>query len=364
MVEASSAAQMISKMVVLAFVTFQLGLLAGLIWFALSTDRRKRWKNRAELKAVASLRQTLLWFVVFGDNGEELAAKLAALPPARAARQVERMGVSLFSAEPMERLAMRIRNEPWVVGILAGASSRLWWRRMNAARLLVFVCRHSDQELLAKLVMDRNPAVAAAATSGVAAHAGPALVEAMVRNLANEPMSVRQQQMLELRSHADIAGPILLSVLEKPSSINELEVMIQFAEILGTAPVLNAIVGLANHPQREVRARVARALRAAFVPGAERAALKLLDDPDWRVRAAAARALEGLNSEAAIPALSIALHDAEWWVRFRAALALGGLGPAGQSALGRVSVSDDLYAAEMAISVQGLTEANRLELGT
>ena len=354
---------MISCIVVFVVALSQLTLIAGLVWFALSTDRNKRRSDRAEQKAIESLRETLRWFVVFGDSGEQLALKLAALPPQRAARQLERMGVSLIAAEPMERLAMRIRNDPWVVAVLAGASSRIWWKRMNAARLLTFVCRDSDQALLASLVMDRNPAVAAAATAGVAAHAGPALVEAMVRNLASQPSSVRLQQMLALRNHADVAGPILLSVIAKPSSLEELQTMVHFAEILGTVPALTAVVDLASHHHPEIRARVARALRAAFVPGAERAALRLLQDSDWRVRAAAARALEGLHSEAAVPALAIALHDAQWWVRFRAGLALAGLGPLGRATLDRVAVSDDLFASQMAISLEGLSAASRLEMG-
>ena len=137
----------------------------------------------------------------------------------------------------------------------------------------------------------------------------------------------------------------------------------EFAEILATPRALAAIVGLATHPDAEVRASVARALRAAFVPGAVAAAIHLVHDPDWRVRAAAARALEGLRATSAIPALGHALRDEQWWVRYRAAVALAGLGDPGRIALEEAIVADDYFARDMAIAVGDLSDANRLDLG-
>jgi hypothetical protein len=354
---------MISGIVVLVFVISQLVLIGGMVWFSLHTDRRQRRRGRAELEAVKILREGLRSFLLFDDGGEKIAVALARLRPAMARRHLERMGGSLVAREQMAMLGSRVRHDDWVVNTLAGATSRRWWKRMDSARLLTFVCGPDDQPLLTRLVMDRNPAVAAAATAGVGRHAGRALVEEMIRNLPRCAPSVRLQQMQELRSHAEIATPILVRDLAGPASTDRLKMMVQFAEILGTPAALSAVVGLSSHPDPAVRARVARALRSAFVPGAVDAALALLIDPDWRVRASAARALEGLRLAPAIPELTKALHDSEWWVRFRAALALSGLGTHGKAALENVIVGNDPFAAEMAISVNGLSDANRLELG-
>jgi HEAT repeat protein len=354
---------MISGIVVLVFVIVQLVLIGAMTWFALHTDRRLRRRGRAELEAVMILREALRSFLVLEDGGERIAAVLARLRPSMARRHLERLGASLIAREQMTTLASRVRHDDWVVATLAGATSRRWWKRMDAARLLTLVCGPDDQPLLRKVVMDRNPAVAAAATAGVGRHGGRALVTEMIQKLHTCPPSVRLQQMQELRSHAEIATTILVAAAADTAPTEQLKTMVQFAEILGTPAALSAVVRLSSHPDPAVRARVARALRSAFVPGAVEAAQTLLTDPDWRVRASAARALEGLRLEPAIPELAKALHDSEWWVRFRAAIALAGLGARGQKALEDVIVGNDPFAAEMAISVTGLSNANRLELG-
>jgi HEAT repeats len=354
---------MISGIVVLVIAAFQMALIIGMVWFLLLTDGRMREQNQAELDALEGLREPLRAFLVLGDAGEAIAVALAGLPPSVAARQMGRLGGSMLAQEQLRKLALRVRNDAWVEKTLAGGRSRRWWKRMEAARLLTMVYGANDRWLLAKLVMDRHPAVAAAATAGIAAHADRALVEMLVRNLPRRSPTLRLQQMRGLKSHAEIATPRQVAALAGTLSAKDLQVMVQFGEILATPAALSAIVRLASHPTAAVRASVARALRAAFVPGAVDAARNLLSDPDWRVRAAAARALEGLRVTAAVPALSEALRDEQWWVRFRAAVALAGLGEPGRTALVEAVGADDPYASEMAISVGGLSEANRLDLG-
>ncbi len=353
---------MISGIVLLVIAAFQVALIIGIVWLLLVTDGRMREQDQTGSDAMEVLREPLWAFQVLGDDGDAIAAALARLPPSVAARQMQRLGGSMLAPEQLRKLALRVRNDEWVEKTLAGGKSRRWWKRMEAARLLTMVCGANDRWLLARLVMDRHPAVATAATAGIAAHADRALVEELVRTLPRRSPTLRLQQMRGLKSHAKIATPTHVAALAGPLSAKDLQVMVQFGEILATPAAFSAIVRLASHPTADVRASVARALRAAFVPGAADAARKLLGDPDWRVRAAAARAIEGLRVTAAVPELSEALRDAEWWVRFRSAMALSGLGEPGRAALEKAAGADDPYASEMAISVSGLSEANRLDL--
>ena len=354
---------MISGFVVLVIVTFQVLLIIGMVWLLLMMGRYKRSRSRAVLRAIDAIREPLRAFLMGSDTGAGLAKVLAGLRPSLAARQLERLAGTLLAPEQMSALARLIRHDRWVEASLAAGTSRRWWKRMRAARMLGMVYSEADRPLLARLVMDPKPAVAAAATSAIAAHADPALIEAVVRHLVERPRTVGLQQMHALRCHGKVATPLLVTALAGPMPVSDLKIMVEFAEILATPRALSAIVRLAAHSDAEVRACVARALRAAFVPGAAGAAERLLSDHDWRVREAAARALEGLRVTSAIPALGLALRDEQWWVRYRAAVALAGLGEPGRIALEHAIVADDEFAHDMAIAVGDLSNANRLDLG-
>ena len=353
----------ISSAVVFVIAVCQLALIGGVVWLLFATNDRKRSETRAEAAAQAALGEPLRAFLIRGESPARLALALSRLRRSVAARQLQRIGGTLLAPEQLRALAVLVRKDAWVGRTLKRGTSRWWWKRMEAARLLTMVYGERDRALLEKLVMDDEPAVASAAAAALSAHADAALVEEVIRNFHRFPRTVRLRQMHCLRSHAGIASPLLLHALDRASSADELKMMVEFAEILGTPSVLTAIIPLATHPDPDVRANVARALRAAFVPGAVETAELLMNDTDWHVRAAAARALEGLNATAAIPALGEALGDAQWWVRYRAGVALSGLGELGRVALEDAVVGDDVLASEMAIAVGDLSDANRLDLG-
>jgi HEAT repeat protein len=168
--------------------------------------------------------------------------------------------------------------------------------------------------------------------------------------------------MRALRAHAEQAGRIVARELGAGRSPKQIGALVQLAELLGVPAALAAVVPLSRHQDPDVRAAVARALRACYSADAVDAARRLLTDTDWRVRAAAARALAGLNTVAAVPDLAEALRDQAWWVRFRAALALRALGEAGEAALVTAAACEDEYARDMAVVVRGLSDSTRLEL--
>lgn len=349
--------------VLLVIAVFQLFLIGGILWLLLMTNSRRRARDREQALAPAQLRQPLAEFLIYGKGADAVALRLARMSRTTAARQVERLGATILAPEQLSVLALRVRRDRWVAKTLAGGNSRHWWKRLDAARLLPMVYQPQDRALFAKLVMDEHPAVAVAASAGIAAHANPELVHTIVRRLAITPPTLQMQQMLALRHHSEIVTPLVVDALSQARSSAELEAMVRLAEVLATPAALSATVKLAAHQSHEVRGAVARALRAAFVPGAAEAARKLLHDSDWHVRAAAARAVEGLRVTNAVRELERALRDDEWWVRFRAAGALAALGEPGSIALEEAIVSDDAYASQMAIAIGGLSEANRLDIG-
>lgn len=353
---------MISASVLLVLSVFLLASIGAMVWLLLAAEGRLHALDKRERNAPLALREPLRNFLVRGKSVDAIAIELSRLPPAIAARQIERLGASILAREQLEILATRLKDEPWVLKRLAGANSRRWWKRLAAARLLPMVYTPRDYLLLFKLVRDSDSAVAAAASAAIGPHADHVLVETLVRCLPQASPTLRLQQMYALRYHSEIATPFVVAALASDLPANDIQAMVHLGEILGTPAALSAIVKLADHPNADVRAAVARALRAAFVPGGPEAARKLLKDPDWRVRAAAGRAVEGLRVTNAIPELREALRDGEWWVRFRAAGALAALGEPGSIALEEAIVSDDRFASEMAIAIGSLSEANRLDI--
>lgn len=355
---------MISTFAVVVVGVFQVAFIVGLLALLIAMHRHGRHDDADEGLAMDALRGPARALILGHDHGESLAKALEQLGRVVATRQLLSISASQLGPEQLRDLAARVRPAAWVRQTLAGGTSRHWWKRMEAARLLAVVCSPADGPLLARLVCDSHPAVASAATGAISGNADAALIEAIISGLSAQSPAVRLQQTVALRAHAELATSILVTQLETVVPLDQLRALIQLAELLGTSTALAAVVPFASHADTDVRVTVARALRLCFMPAGAEAARQLLKDTDWRVRAAAARSLASLNAMQAIPDLQSALHDESWWVRFRAALALGALGKDGASALESAARSEDAFARDIAVVVRDLSESARLELST
>lgn len=322
-------------------------------------------RTRSEVRssdAAAVLAQPLQRIMLGDDRGEALAAALLKLQPEVAVRELLAIGGARLSAEQRQSVASHVRHSPWVRNAIAGGSSRKWWKRLEAARLLAMVCDDADRELVARLVTDDHAAVSSAATAAIAGCISEEFVWAIVDGLPMRPATVRLQQCNALRAHAEIATDAAVARLSAPATTVQLRAWIHLAEVLATPAALAAVVTHASHRDVEIRTGAARALRRCFSSESAAAVTHMLKDSDWRVRAAAARAVGALNANQAIPLLRDAMHDEAWWVRFRAGLALADLSHPGRSALDEVRESSDPFARDMATLVSGLSDGTRLEL--
>lgn len=308
------------------------------------------------------LAEPLRLIMLGDDRGESLAQALSRLPPDAAESALLAIGGSRLTREQRACLASFVRHSPWVERTLDKANSRKWWKRMKAARLLVMVCEDRDGALLARLVTDRHPAVASAATAAIRNCASATLVDAVVNEMPSRPLSVRLQQANALRIHAVKATSAVVRQLSQPALPSGLRAWIELAEVLATPAALAAVLPFVSHADVEVRTSAARALRNCYSAEGASAVTTMLSDPDWRVRAAAARAVGALNVMTAIPLLSDAMRDESWWVRFRAGLALADLSQEGRTALALARRSPDPFARDMATLISGLSDGSRLDL--
>ena len=262
----------------------------------------------------------------------------------------------------LEELSQALRGEAWVAAFLAGASSRLWWHRLAAARALTAAGTERDRPLLARLLGDPLPAVQMAAAGAVERLADRALIARMLDALVTRSLVVRRIQMRTLQATWSLTGPLLLERLAAKADGARLGIWIALADLAADPAAVAAAAVYANHAEMEVRVAVAKLLRHYFHASTTGSLSALLRDSEWPVRAAAARTAGALGDQRLVPLLRGALADGAWWVRFRAALSLAQMGEPGRTALREAAAGPDRFARDMAAMVSGLSGGGVLEL--
>lgn len=348
----------VSVLVVIGIVQSVFLALIVVFLFVNRSRQHRRSTRRAETdQLVAGPLQR--WLVGEADCAE-LAAVLGALRPEEAVNQLVAMATSRVPTVQLAELCARIGDASWVGKVLDRHRSSLWWRRLQAARLLSVVGAPRHVGILRILLADRHPAVEAAAS--LPAVADLDAVNFVLDNLPQKPLLVRMYQFSMLKEAWSYATPALLERLTMDAPPRSLEVWIAVAEAMGTPELLERVSTLHTHAEPEVRIAVARALKAYYHPQGWTVLLQLLTDQEWRVRGQAVRSLGTLGNEGYVPAIQQAMTDAKWWVRFRAGLALAQLGDAGHAALRDAQSSSDRYTAEMAAMISGLSPGSIVEL--
>jgi len=348
--------------VILLVALIQGAFFALLVLLLVVNRARRMLRSRRTTAAANRVSEPLQKWVVGAGTATDLASALRRLPERDALDQLTTHVATKLTPEHLTHLARQLREDRWVRRILSQSTSRLWWRRLDAARLLAVVGSVRDRQLLRSLLADEHAAVQAAASICLTRLGDRATIEHVLDTLHTRPPIVRVFQLRILREVWTHSVPALVERLVPMAPLAKLQVWIALAESLGDSRCLGALLGFRNHPVIEIRISTARALRRYMHPDAESALRTMLKDDDWRVRAQAARGLGALGAAGSIGELSDALLDRAWWVRFRAALALAQLGEAGRRSLRTARERVDRYAADMAAMVSGLSDGAVVEL--
>ncbi len=336
--------------------------LVGIVVLLLVNRRRSSWRRRQSAQVAALMRGPLQSWLLGEGPVSDVARVLSDVDPDVALDHAIIITTSRAAASQRGEFSAAIRGSGWVHRVLARATSRHWWRRLDAARLLAVVGSERDRTLLHRLLSDPHPAVQGVAAASLSRIADMDAVTSVLEGLPHRALAVRLYQFSMLRETWWLATPALLERLMPDAPPEQLDVWISLAEHIGTAELLERVCELAHNEHATVRIAVARALKRYFHPRSYETLLAYLDDPDWRVRAVAARSLGTLGDERAVNAVAAVIADAHWWVRFRAALALAQLGETGRRALRDARAGQDRYAAEMATMVSGLSPGSIVEL--
>ena len=333
-----------------------------LLSLLLLTNRsRTAGRRRAQRIATAATAGPLRDWAALGGSIEPLRAALAALPAAAAAEQLL-LNATRIPPSMLAELSAAVREERWAEAVLSRARSRLWWRRLEAARLMAIVGAPRDRERLTALLQDPHPAVQAVAAASLPRIADATSVAMVLDALPDHSVFVQLAEHNVLAEVWRLTEPALLERLVPEAPPHRLAAWIAVAEAVGTPDLLERALSLHAHAGAIVRLAVARAARKFYHPTVLSALRALLGDADWRVRAKAAQSLGVVGTVAAVGDLERALKDGNWWVRFRAGLSLAQIGEPGRDVLRRARTQDDRFAAEMATMITGLSGGGIVEL--
>jgi len=349
-----------SVMMVVAIVQ---GMFFALLLLLIFVNRaRQSYRAQRAAAAANKVAEPLQRWLLGIGTAADLANVLRRLPEREALDQLTIHVAPKAAPEHLAQLARALREDRWVRRILGQSTSRWWWRRLDAARLLAVVGSVRDRTLLRQLLADPHAAVQAAASTCLTRVGDRALIEHVLDTLHTRPPIVRVFQLRILRENWKHTVPALLERLVPVAPMAKLQVWIALAESLADSRCLAPLIAFSNHPVVEMRISAARAIRRYVHPDAQTVLRDMMRDGDWRVRAQAARGLGAVSAADAVTELSLALGDRSWWVRFRSALALAQLGEAGRRALRIARERPDRFVADMASMVSGLSDGAVVEL--
>jgi len=140
--------------------------------------------------------------------------------------------------------------------------------------------------------------------------------------------------------------------LKKPLSLEKLGMLIELVGAIPLRSLYEDIILLAQHADKEIRTKVARALGKMHISDAYDVLAQLSQDDSWIVRAQAVKSLGKLQDPRALDILTDALFSPFWHVRYNTGHSLAFMGLPGIKRLMAVAQQKkDLYASEMAVMV-------------
>ena len=140
--------------------------------------------------------------------------------------------------------------------------------------------------------------------------------------------------------------------LKKSLSLEKLGMLIELVGAIPLRSLYQDIVLFAQHPEKEIRTKMARALGKMLIPDSYDILAQLSQDDAWIVRAQTIKSLGKLQDLRSLDILTDGLFSPFWHVRYNAGYSLASLGLPGIKRLRAVSQQkEDPYAADMAVMV-------------
>lgn len=311
------------------------------------------WEKRRSVKVMAKARKLLMSILLEDTALAESDVKWLRTLPRRWQTTLFTELVISLSGDSRQRLTTLAEHLGLVPHAERQCRSRLWWRRLQSARLLTTL-GGSDKVLLS-LFQDRNPLVRAQATEWAVDYPTPEVIDALLGLLDDNHRLCQFHAQTSLLGMGGIIITPLNHYLFSHSGYGAMGAL-RVAVALGNPSFLTPALTLCRDESPRVRALVASLLGEIGGSQAIEVLSRLLTDSQAEVRAAAAKALGKLTHWPAAASLAALLRDSAWIVRREAALALRALGAPGMLFLRRALNDVDHFAADMARHVLDVQE--------
>ncbi len=291
---------------------------------------------------------------------EEARARLESLESQTLARLLHEFAAHRMG-EDRERTYLLLTGTSWYAGLAKMAQSRLWWRRLRAARAIATLAQPEHLLLVHEFLEDVAPAVRLAAAAALERLPSPGLAAAILERAITAHGPERNHLVEILAASDTLVLPVMTRRLSAPTDIETLRVLLKLTGRVGYTSLLPYVIPHVSASSTEVRIATATCLRNFPHPQTSNALRRLLTDRAWEVRARAAASLGTIGAVETTPDLTLAMRDTNWWVRLRAAIALRLVGAVGVEALSSIDPSTDRFASDMARYVLGLDDGAMAE---
>lgn len=223
-------------------------------------------------------------------------------------------------------------------------------RRLRATRPFVLFSGPRDGPHIMQLLNDK-PVIRLAAINALSRIPNTYALTYVFKAFEADPDPNQRAYLNVLYGLGDKIQSLIQQYLGKKLSVSKLCLLLELVGSIPLPKVYEDVLKFRNHPDKEVRVRVARVLGGLNVPLPEviKALIKLTMDEAWEVKAQALKSLGILKSEDALDVLATAVFSPNWYCRLNAGNALSGMGAPGQRRLKEIAVQKaDRYASEMA----------------
>lgn len=226
--------------------------------------------------------------------------------------------------------------------------SRRLVRRLKTTHLFVVFSENSEAPHILKLLNDK-PIVKLLAINALSRIPSSRTISLIFQAFENDSVSNARTYVNIMYGLGDRIEAQVRKHLKRSLSEEKLGLLIELIGAIPLRSLYQDVLLFADHPEKEIRIKVARALGHMRIPSSLEILFELADDEAWEVSAQAMKSLGKLGDAQAKEVLSEGMFSPFWHVRFNAGHSLAKLGETGIKHLQKVKEQKkDRYASEMA----------------
>lgn len=224
-------------------------------------------------------------------------------------------------------------------------------KRLQSVRLFIYFLDPSENRRLLRL-LDDKPIVKLAVISALSRVPSMETMRYIFRAFEEDAGAAIRSYFNIMFSLGDRIEPFVKARLKSSFPAEKLGLLVELVGVIPLRSLFRQIVPLAEHPDKEIRIKVARTLGKLLLPEAVGTLLALVSDEAWEVQAQAVKSLGKLKDRSALDILTGALFSPFWYVRYNAGYGLAEMGEEGLRRLKKVAAQQgDRYARDMSVMV-------------